>query len=121
MPDTDSRSLLQRQERFTEYVAHLINVAYSRGWTLTFSDTYRDPAYHPLAKLKSGALSCHAVRLAVDFNLRLNAGDKDVVTGEHSAWATLGAFWKSLDPLCRWGGDFPGDSNHFSLTYNGVS
>ena len=114
--------LVDRQERFTRYVGLLIDYAYSRGWTLTFADAYRDPAYHPLAKLGSGALSCHANRLAVDLNLRLKPGDPHLVTEAHSAWTALGTYWKSLDPLCAWGGDFPGlvDLNHFSITYAGV-
>jgi hypothetical protein len=30
-----------------------------------------------------------------------------------------GDFWKGLHPLNRWGGDFPGDGNHFSMEYSG--
>ena len=32
----------------------------------------------------------------------------------------LGDFWKSLDPLCRWGGDFRNpDGGHFSIAHQG--
>jgi len=32
------------------------------------------------------------------------------------AYLPLGTKWKSLDPDCRWGGDFPShDANHFSF------
>lgn len=35
---------------------------------------------------------------------------------ETSDHAELGAHWKSLDPRCTWGGDWPiGDSNHYSI------
>ena len=30
----------------------------------------------------------------------------------------FGAFWKSLDPDCCWGGDF-NDGNHYSIAYQG--
>ena len=34
----------------------------------------------------------------------------------------LGVFWKGIDPLNRWGGDFRPriDANHFSMENNGV-
>ena len=36
-------------------------------------------------------------------------------TADH---ALFGAFWKSLDPDCCWGGDF-NDGNHYSIAYQG--
>lgn len=61
--------------------------------------------------------SVHSLGLAVDINLF-----KDGVYLTDSAdHAKLGAFWKTLNPLARWGGDFSDpDGNHYSFEYNGV-
>lgn len=38
----------------------------------------------------------------------------------HPFWQDLGAMWKRMHPLCRWGGDFAKrDFNHFSLEHEG--
>lgn len=59
--------------------------------------------------------SVHSVGLAVDLNL-FKDGVYLTATEDH---AVLGAFWKGLHPLARWGGDFK-DGNHYSFEYNGV-
>jgi hypothetical protein len=39
-----------------------------------------------------------------------------VADGDDPTYLALGGKWKSLDPRCTWGGDFPRkDSNHFSF------
>lgn len=64
------------------------------------------------------ANSNHLRCLAIDLMLFVNG----VYQTETAAYAALGAYWKSLDPLCRWGGDFKGrpDGDHFSLEHEGV-
>lgn len=64
------------------------------------------------------AMSNHQVGLAVDINL-FKDGVYLQTTEDH---AKLGAFWKTLHPLARWGGDFrpKPDGNHYSFEYNGV-
>jgi hypothetical protein len=64
------------------------------------------------------AMSNHQVGLAVDLNL-FKDGVYLQTTEDH---ARLGAFWKALHPLARWGGDFrpKPDGNHYSFEYNGV-
>ncbi len=61
--------------------------------------------------------SLHCDRLAHDFNFYLNGNyitDKETLK-------PIADYWKSLDPLNAWGGDFvkPYDPFHFSLSYGG--
>lgn len=62
--------------------------------------------------------SVHSVGLAVDLNLFKDG----VYLSSSEDHAKLGAFWKTLHPLARWGGDFRPrpDGNHYSFEYNGV-
>ena len=64
----------------------------------------------------------HLKRLGQDLILDSLALGGGVIWGDHPAWHELGAFWKALHPLCRWGGDFKnaagervGDWGHFSV------
>lgn len=54
--------------------------------------------------------SFHYKGLAADINLFYH-GKYLTLTRDHEQF---GAFWKSLHPLCTWGGDF-GDGNHYSF------
>ena len=74
-----------------------------------------------LANAASGAgisKSLHKIRLAIDLNLFV-AG---IYQTDSGAYKPLGAYWKSLHPLCRWGGDFVSrpDGNHFSIEHEGI-
>lgn len=114
-----------KQRLFTHLVAQLINYAYEQGYELTFGDAYRDPRAHGVMGSKlsySEANSSHKERLAVDLNLFKN-GTYLQRTEDHEF---LGAYWKTLHPLCRWGGDFKDaqgrpkpDGNHYSMTHQG--
>ena len=109
-----------KQRRFTECVGRLIQWAYENGYELTFGDAYRSPE-QAAANAAAGtgiANSVHTQRLAVDFNL-FKGGVYQTSTDAH---APLGAYWKSLDPDARWGGDFSKpDGNHYSFTHEGRS
>ena len=62
--------------------------------------------------------SAHLHRLAIDLNLFV---DGEFITGDHPVWHELGAFWLTLHPMARWGGDFSfKDYNHFSFENEGV-
>lgn len=118
-------TLGQKQRLFTQLIGHLIAYAYANGFELTFGDAYRDPRVHGdlgTKKSYSSAGSVHKERLAVDFNL-FKDGVFQTTTEAHK---TLGAYWKSLHPECRWGGDFQDsagrpkpDGNHYSMTNGG--
>ena len=115
-----TETLAQHQQRFPPLVAKLITFAYSQGFTLTFGEAYRSPEQAALnAQHGTGiANSLHILRLAVDLNLFRNG----VYVTDSANYKALGDYWKTLDPDCRWGGDFhKPDSDHFSLTWQGVS
>ena len=62
--------------------------------------------------------SLHLVSLAIDLNL-FQSGKWLQMSSDHRP---LGEFWKSLHPLCRWGGDFTKpDGGHYSITHEGRS
>ena len=113
-------TLGEKQRKFTNLIADLVIWAYANGYELTYGDAYRSTEQAKAnAILGSGiANSLHTQRLAVDFNLFIN-GEYKSDTESHEP---LGRYWKSLDPDCRWGGDFTKpDGNHYSLTHGGVS
>lgn len=122
MNDTDLRTLHQRQVLHVQLTAELISWAQAQGMTLTWGETYRFPA-QAAANAASGAgiaHSLHILRLAVDFQLFDASGDY-LADDSSGGYGRLGAYWKSLDPLCRWGGDFrTRDLDHFSVTYQGI-
>jgi hypothetical protein len=114
----------EKQRIFAYHVGLLIAWAYQNGYELTFGDAFRDPR---LAQLNAQqgigiALTLHGQRLAVDFNL-FKDGSYCTASEDHRP---LGAYWKSLHPLNRWGGDFKDrdgkpkpDGNHYSMEHEG--
>lgn len=112
-------TLGQKQRLFTKLVAQLIQYAYAQGYELTLGDAYRDPRVHGdvgVKKSYSSANSVHKQRLAIDLNL-FKDGQYLTTTEAHKP---LGEYWKSLHPLCRWGGDFSTpDGNHYSMAHEG--
>ena len=112
-------TLSEKQRLFTKLVGQLITWSYANGYELTFGEALRTPeqAAANAASGKGIARSNHLIRLAVDLNLFI-AG---VYRTDSGAYEGLGSYWKSLDPLCCWGGDFSKpDGNHFSLENEGV-
>lgn len=97
-------TLSEKQQVFSVCVAKLILFANGAGYKITFGDA--------LAKGGHIAGSYHYKGLAVDLNLFKN-GEYLTKTEDHSF---LGEYWKSLNPLCTWGGDFKRkDGNHYSF------
>lgn len=118
-------NLSQKQRLFIRYLGTLITWAYKSGYELTGGDLFRSQE-QATANAAAGTgikNSLHSLRLAVDLNLWI---DGSYVT-DSFAYKPLGDYWKSLDPLCRWGGDFKDangrpkpDGNHFSIEHEGV-
>lgn len=118
-------TLRELQSLHVKLTGQLINWAYSSGYELTWGQTQRSQA-EATANAVSGAgisNSLHLVKLAVDLNLFKDGKLLTLVND----FRPLGEYWKSLHPLCRWGGDFKDksgkpkpDADHFSVTYNGV-
>lgn len=119
-PDTDPRTLHQRQVLHVILVARLIAWATAQGLTLTWGETFRTQA-QANANAVSGAgivNSLHLQRLAVDFQLFDASGN---YVQDAAPYKPLADYWLTLDPLCCAGYYFHSvDADHFSITHNGV-
>lgn len=112
-------TLRQQQSEFVRLVAKLIEFAYANGMELTFGECWRTPEQARLNAAKGSGISnsLHTERLAIDLNLFVGGVFIDSSAGHKR----LGEYWKSLDPHCRWGGDFRRpDGNHYSYSPDGV-
>lgn len=109
MTDGDPRTLGQRQELLFRCVGHLIARIEAAGYHGRGGDWRAREGHMP------GSL--HYSGLAFDVNLFDAHGDFLTRSEDHRPF---GEFWKGLDPLCRWGGDFEKpDGNHYSVTWQG--
>lgn len=138
-------TLGQKQRRFSRYVAKLLERAFAMGYDVAFGETTRSDEQAEINAIKEDGrarlaslirpvfpfladtiinngknngvrLSVHQLSLAID--IKLFQGDVYLTSSED--YRSLGDFWKTLASDCRWGGDFPGDGNHFSIEHNGV-
>ena len=107
-------TLQQKQSKFVQMIARLIDKATELGYELTFGEALRTPEQAKLnAKTQTGIEnSLHLIRLAVDFNLFKDG--KFLTTSEDHK--PLGEFWESIGG--SWGGRFK-DGNHYSLEHEG--
>lgn len=115
-----------REQRclFTRLLASLIKHAFELGYEVSLEEVMRSKV-QAQANSASGAgisNSLHTIGLAADMNLYIN-GDWQQSSEAHRQ---LGAYWKSLHKLARWGGDFrdsqgrpKSDGNHYSLEWQG--
>jgi len=111
-------TLGQKQRLFAKLAADLIIRAYATGYEVTLGDAFRDPRVHGEIGEKKGyghPKSAHKNRLAIDLNL-FKDGKFLQATEDHQS---LGEWWESQHPDCRWGGRF-NDGNHYSLEHDGV-
>ena len=95
-------TLKEKRILFTSLVPKLINKMIDDGYKPMLG---RDGMKHMKASL-------HFDGLAVDIDLCDSNGKYLPDTESH---APFGAFWCSLNELCRWGGAW-GDGNHYSIT-----
>jgi hypothetical protein len=112
-------TLRELQSRHVVYTAKLIDWATQNGYELTWGETLRTPeqAMVNAANGSGIAHSLHLIKLAVDLSLFKDGA----LLASVEDYRPLGEYWKSLDPLCCWGGDWASpDSDHFSLTWQGV-
>ena len=119
-PATAMPGLGELQRRHVEYVGKLIAFVYAQGYELSWGEAFRTSEQAQWdAEHGTGILrSVHCDRLAVDLQLF----SEGVYLTDPMDYQFMGTFWKQLDPLCRWGGDFQTvDADHFSLTYGGRS
>lgn len=106
-------NMSQAQQGFAQMVAKLIQWAAAAGYAVTLGEAFRTQEQAELYAIngKGIADSQHCKRLAIDLNLFIN-GQYKTATEDYKP---LGEYWKSLNPLNRWGGDFTKrpDGNHF--------
>jgi hypothetical protein len=112
-------SLSEQQRAFCLNVAKLIIWAYDNGYEFTFGEALRTPeqAAHNAQTGSGIANSLHLIKLAIDLNLFKDG----VYQTDSAAYKPIGDYWKSLNPINAWGGDFAKpDGNHFSSSYGGT-
>lgn len=98
-------SLVVEQAAFLLDVCKLIQYATEQGWTITGGELFRtaeQQAIHVKAGRSKTMRSNHLRRLAIDLNFFRNGQ----LVWDKAQIAPLGAFWESLNPKNRWGGNF---------------
>lgn len=119
--------LTLREQRclFTRLIGELIVWAFANGFELAFGEVKRTVAQANANALSGAGIanSLHLLGLAVDFDLYIGG----VYQAQSERHAVIGAKWKSLHALNRWGGDFRDktgmpkpDGNHYSSERGGV-
>lgn len=107
-------SLSQEQATFLIDVCKLIQYATEQGWMVTGGELYRTPEQQEIY-LKTGRsktmASNHLKRCAIDLNFFKDGK----LVWDKAQIAPLGAYWESLNPKNRWGGNFKSlvDVPHF--------
>ena len=109
----------KEQAVFLQHVAELIRKAPDYGLLLTAGELYRTPEQQAL-HIKNGRSktmnSQHLVRMAIDLNFFQIEPDNSLkLVYDGDQVRQLGAFWESLDPANRWGGNWSSfkDTPHF--------
>lgn len=116
--------LLEKRWLFSESLALLLGFMRLRGYRGAVDQVKRTQA-EAAANAAAGSgisNSLHIDGLAGDVNLYKDG----VYLADTSHHLLFGAFWKSLGPLHRWGGDFKDaqgrpkpDGNHYSIEHEG--
>lgn len=110
-----------KQRMFMKLLAQFLTWIHQQpGYSVVGGQLQRTQA-EASANAASGAgivNSLHVKCLAIDLMLFVNGEYKQ----DTADYKPLGEFWKSLHPLCRWGGDFTTrpDGDHFSVEHEGV-
>jgi hypothetical protein len=109
-------TLGEKQELFAFLLPRLLDQAHALGFKCRMGECWRPPETAALYAQQGKGISnsVHTIKLAVDL-LLFRAG---AYLTNSEDYRTLGEWWESLHPLCRWGGRFR-DGNHFSLTHEG--
>jgi hypothetical protein len=113
-------TLKEKQWLFTRCLWRLLEFFYTEHphWDISIDEAYRPPETAELYEKQGRGIknSLHCLRLAVDLNLFIDG----VYQKSVEPYRFLGEYWKSLHPLCAWGGDFKNrDARHFSIRHGG--
>jgi hypothetical protein len=107
-------SLSQEQAAFLLDACKLVQYATEQGWSVTGGELYRTPEQQEIY-LKTGRsktmASNHLKRCAIDLNFFKDGK----LVWDKAQIAPIGAYWESLNPKNRWGGNFKSlvDVPHF--------
>ena len=107
-------SMVAEQAAFLRDACKLIQYATEQGWVVTGGELFRT-AEQQTIYVKTGRSktmnSNHLKRCAIDLNFFRDGK----LVWDRAQLAPLGAFWESLDPKNRWGGNFKSlvDVPHF--------
>jgi hypothetical protein len=117
-----SQKLSDLQKQFTYDCAKLILYIFDDlGLSCTLGEAERpeETAARYAAEGIGTSNSLHRERLALDLHLYDENG---VYLTRSEDYAEAGEYWKSLNAMNRWGGDFKSrpDGNHFSRTPDGI-
>lgn len=108
----------EMQHVFLGNVARLIRwmQEHYEGYWVVGGDLWRDrEVYRQIGK--GSGVSLHFERLALD--IPMIDRERKALVADSGVYRPAGEYWKSLHPLNRWGGDIPGDGNHFSMSPDG--
>jgi len=98
-------SLVDEQNEFLKDVCALITKAQDMGFQVSGGELFRtaeQQAIYVQKGLSKTQNSNHLRRLAID----LNFFDNSKLVQDKATIAPIGAFWESLSPKNRWGGNF---------------
>lgn len=107
-------SLVKEQAEFLLDVCELIEFATAQGFVVTGGELARTPeqqALHVKAGRSKTMNSIHLKRCAIDLNFFKDGK----IIWDKGMLAPVGAYWESLHPKNRWGGNFKSlvDCPHF--------
>lgn len=107
-------SLVVEQAAFLLDMGKLVQYATSQGWTVTGGElarTVEQQQIHVKAGRSKTMNSIHLKRCAIDLNFFKNGQ----LVWDKTQLAPIGAYWESLHPKNRWGGNFKSlvDVPHF--------
>ena len=107
-------SLVDEQAEFLKDAAKLINKCFELGFVVTGGELFRtaeQQAIYLQKGLSKTSNSMHLKRCAIDLNFFKDGK----IIWDKATLAPLGAFWESLNPKNRWGGNFKSlvDCPHF--------
>src|SRR5260221_4285844 len=113
-------TVLEKQWLFSHLLGQFLVWIYTQpGYEVVGGDWHRTAARAAAnASMGAGILhSLHRLSLACDLSLFIQG----VYQADSEPYRPLGDHWKSLHPLCRWGGDWEKkDGGHFSIEHEGV-
>ena len=133
--------LFDKKMKFARLLPRLLDHIFESGYAATIGDVQRswagkDAFEAAAASVSAGdqglfdrlrrkifygsEISLHRLGLAVDINLfKFSDGTWTYLT-QTEDHAVFGAWWKSLDADCQWGGEGTrNDGNHYSIGYKG--